>query len=247
MKYFIFGLLTLLSFSSQAQATGQIMSYGSAGGSANSLGQLETLMGPIAERASRSADMLEGMAGSPYTSNEFQQGTVYYKDENTGKVYFRHNSYNEEIEIKKTNLKDEPIQSLGRDKNIAMVSKDGKALRFSTFIDSKGLTQNGYLTLLVDGDYALYLRNTAKFTEGQKSPNSFVKATPAKFSQYEEYYLEIKGISRVDEIEFKTKKFLKVLPEEVQASTAAYLKKEGIKIKDLEDVKKVISYLNTKS
>jgi hypothetical protein len=128
-----------------------------------------------------------------------------------------------------------------------MVSTDGKSLRFSTFIDRKGLTQNGYLTLLVDGDYSLYLRNTAKFTEGQKSPNSFVKATPAKFSQYKEYYLEIKGISRVDEVEFKTKKFLKLLTEEVQANTTAYLKQEGIKIKDLEDVKKVISYLNTKS
>ncbi|WP_027078341.1 hypothetical protein [Maribacter antarcticus] len=247
MKHFIFGLLSLLSFSSQAQATGQIMSYGSAGGSANSLGQLETLMGPIAERSSKSADMLEGLSGSPYTSNEFKQGTVYYKEENTGKVYFRYNSYNEEIEIKKTNLKDEPLKSLGRDKNITIVNTNNKALRFSTFIDRKGLTQNGYLTLLVDGDYALYLRNTAKFTEGQKSPNSFVKATPAKFSQYEEYYLEIKGISRVDEIEFKTKKFLKLLPEEVQISAATYLKQEDIKIKELVDVKKLISYLNSKS
>jgi hypothetical protein len=247
MKHLIFGLLTLVSLSSQAQYTGQVLSTSSAGGNANGLGQLEAILGPIAQRASRTSDMLLGLSGSPYTSNEFQQGTVYYKEENTGKVYFRYNSYNEEIEIKKTNLKDEPLKSLGRDKNIAMVSTDGKALRFSTFIDSKGLTQNGYLTLIVDGDYALYLRNTAKFTEGQKSPNSFVKATPAKFSQYEEYYLEIKGISRVDEVEFKTKKFLKLLPEEVQANTTAYLKQEGIKIKDLEDVKKVIAYLNTKS
>jgi len=247
MKNFIFGLLVIVSYGSQAQATGQIMSYGSGGGNVNSLGQLETLMGPIGERSSKSGGIMENMQGSPYTSNEFQPGTVYYKDENTGKVFFRYNSYNEEIEIKKTNLKDEPLQSLGRDKNISMVSEDGKALRFSTFIDRKGLTQNGYLTRLVDGDYALYLRSTAKFTEGMKSPNSFVKATPPKFTQFSEYYLEIKGVNRVDEVEFKNKKLLKLLPDNVRSSTEDYLKKEKIKIKDLEDLKKVLAHLNSQS
>ncbi|MFD0796674.1 hypothetical protein ACFQZJ_04325 [Maribacter chungangensis] len=245
MKHLILSILMLYSFSTYAQATGQIMAYGSAGGSVNSLGQLETLMGPIAERASRTEDMLENMSGSPYTSNAFQLGTLYYKEENSGKIYYRYNSYNEEIEIKKNNLEGEPLQSLSRDKNISLVGATGKALRFSTFIDRKGLTQNGYLTLLVDGDYALYLRNTAKFTEGQKAPNSFVKATPPKFSQYEEYYLEVKGLKRVDEVQFKNKKFLKLLPADVQERTSIYLKEEGIKIKDVDDVKKVLAYLNT--
>lgn len=245
MRYLISGLLILASISSYGQATGQIMTYGSAGGSVNSLGQLETLMGPIAERAERTKDMFAEISGSPYTSNDFKPGTLYYKGDNSGKVYYRYNSYNEEIELKKGNLKDEPLQSLSRDKNISLVGVDGKALRFSTFIDKNGLTQNGYLTLLKDGDYALYLRNTAKFTESQKAPNSFVKAIPAKFSQYEEYYLEIKGIKRVDEIQFKNKKFLKLLPDDVRISTENYLKKEGTKIKDIDDVKKVLAYLNT--
>jgi len=245
MKKIIFSLITLIHFGMQSQYTGQVLSSSSAGGNANSLGQLETLMGPISERASRDGDLIPNMSGSPYTSNQFQPGNVYYEDENTGKVYYRYNSYNQEIEIKQSNLKEEPIRGLGRDKKISLVSNDGKVLRFSTFIDKKGLTQNGYLTLLVEGDYALYLRNTAKFTEGQKSPNSFVKATPPKFTQFSEYYLEVKGKNRVDEVEFKNKKFLKLLPDSVRSSTEAYLKKEKIKIKDLDDLKEVLQYLNT--
>ncbi len=247
MKHFIFFLLTIFSFSVQAQMTGQVMSYGSGAGNVNSLGQLEALMGPIGERSSKTDGIMENMQGSPYTSNEFQPGTVYYKDENSGKVFYRYNSYNEEIEIKQNNLKDEPLQSLGRDKNISMVSNDGKALRFSTFIDRKGLTQNGYLTRLIDGDYSLFLRKTAKFTEGQKAPNSFVKATPPKFTQFSEYYLKVKGVDRVDEVEFKNKKFLKLLPDNVRSSTEEYLKKEKIKIKELDDLKKVLEHLNSQS
>jgi hypothetical protein len=228
----------------QSQYTGQVLSSSSAGGNANSLGQLETLMGPISERSSRDGDLIPNMSGSPYTTNKFQQGSVYYDKENTGKVYYRYNSYNQEIEIKQSNLENEPIRGLGRDKKISLVSNDGKVLRFSTFIDKKGLTQNGYLTLLVEGDYTLYLRNTAKFTEGQKSPNSFVKATPPKFTQFSEYYLEVKGRDRVDEVEFKNKKFLKLLPDNVRASTEAYLKKEKIKIKELDDLKEVLQHLN---
>lgn len=247
MKQFIFGLLFLIAYTGQAQITGQVANYGSAGGSANSLGQLEALMGPVAERENRTAGILANMQGSPYTSNDFKQGTIFYKEENNGKVFFRYNSYNEEIEIKEVNIADAPLRSLGRDKNIAMVSGDGKSLRFSTFIDKKGLTQNGYLTLLLDGKYALYLRSTAKFTEGQKAPNSFVKAKAPKFTQFEEYYIEIEGLNRVDEIQLKNSKLLKLLPSEVKPKAQAYIKENKLNIKNIEDLKAILTFLNTEA
>ena len=71
-----------------------------------------------------------------------------------------------------------------------------------TFIDKGGNTMNGYLTQLVNGEhYDLFRRVHVKFTEGAPAQNSFVKAIPSRFSQFTEYYIQKKGVDRVDELQ----------------------------------------------
>ncbi|KPM32485.1 Hypothetical protein I595_903 [Croceitalea dokdonensis DOKDO 023] len=244
MKSILLFFCVFSMFLGEAQYSGQFASSGSAAGNANGLGQLEQALGPINERNSKTAKKMETIQGSPYTSNTFLPGNVYYKEENTGSVFYRYNAYNEEIEIKTQNLEDAPIRGLSRDKNIAVIGVDGRQVRFSTFIDKRNRTQNGYLTLVQDGKFKLYERNNIKYTEGQPAPNPFIKAVPPKFSQFKEYYLEIEGNNRVDEVELKNKKLLKLLPADMKVSTQQYLKENKIKIKDIEDLMAVVTYLN---
>jgi len=220
------------------------MSYGSGPGNANSLGQLEILLGPISERDSKANLAPEEIQGSPYTDNNFKQGSIFYKNENSGSVFYRYNAYNEEIEIKENNLSDSPIRSLSKDKNISLTVSDGTPLKFSTFTDKNDNTTNGYLNVLQKGAITLYKRIDVTFKQGQKAPNSFVKAKPARFSQFTEYYLEIEGLNRVDEVELKNKKLLDLLPEDMRPRTKKYLKENDIKIDDEQDLIKVVDFLN---
>ena len=117
-------------------------------------------------------------------------------------------------------------------------------MSFTTFIDSKGLTQNGYLTKLRDGKYSFYKRTDVKFTEGQKAQNSFVPAIPARFSKFTEYYLEVEGRSRIDELELSNRKLLKLVEDDQKEALKQFLKENNIKIKDEYGVYKALEFLN---
>ena len=235
-------LITSVGF---GQTTGQIANYGGSNASSSygSSAQLDALLGNVFERQEKSQAQMADIQGSPYTSDIFLPTQVYYKDENYGPLFYRYNAYNEEIEVKKDNSEGSGLSALGRDKNIAIIV-EGKPMSFKTFIDKKGLTQNGYLILMAQGNYNFYKRVDVKFTEGQKAQNSFVKAIPARFSKFTEYYLEIPEKNRIDELELSNRKLIKLLPADKQVKTKAYLKENGIKIKDESDVIKVLSWLN---
>lgn len=183
--------------------------------------------------------------GSPYEDNSFKFTTLYYDGEEVQKLFYRYNAYNEEIEIKQQNLEVEPIRSLGKDKKIA-VRMDDKNLSFKTFIDKDNNTLNGYLLTLEEGDdYVLYKRINVKYTEPQAAQNSFVPAVPAKFSHFIEYYLEMKGQNRIDEIQLRNNKLLKLLPKTEKENLALYLKENKLNIKEEKDLIQAFMFLNS--
>ncbi len=232
---------TSISF---AQYSGQSSSNMSAGGGAGATGQIYDLMGPISERSKKNDDLYSEFQGSPYISNKFLPTTMYYGKENVGKIYYRYNALNEEIEIKKTNSEDATIQGLSRDKEISILS-NGKKMSFKTFTTSKNSTLNGYLTTIIDGKiYDLYKRNYVKFTEGKPAPNSFVKAVPARFAKFTEYYFQKEGTNRMDEIKLKNKQLLKLLDNSKKAELKAFLKKNDLNIKEEADLIKAFDFLN---
>ena len=242
----IFALLFLLSASVvlNAQATGQIANYSSSGSASfSSAGQLNAVLGPIQDADKKLSFSQEDFQGSPYTTDIFLPTQLFYNDENMGNMFYRYNAYNEEIEIKQSNLESEGIRALGRDKKISIMV-NGKPMSFKTFIDKKGKTQNGYLTQLSDGKYSFYKRTDVKYTEGQRAQNSFIQAIPARFSKFTEYYLEIEGINRIDELELSNRKLIKLVPNEKKEALKVYLKENKIKIKDEQSVFKVLEFLN---
>lgn len=138
------------------------------------------------------------------------------------------------------------MRPLLRDKKIRLISSNGNEMTFKTFIDKKNLTQNGYLTKLRDGKYSLDKRTTFKYTIGQKPPNSLSKPIPARFSKFYEYYLEIKGVNRIFELELSKRKLLKSLPYDKKERTAESIKENKVKISNEYDLFKVVEFLNEK-
>lgn len=242
-------LFTFLLFLStagivNAQTAGQVANYGAAGSGNNaSVGQLNTILGSVNDANKRLKYANTDIQGSPYSTEVFLPTQLFYGDENMGNMFYRYNAYNEEIEIKQTTLESEGIRSLARDKKISIVV-NGQPMSFITFIDKKGTTQNGYLTKLSDGKYSLYRRTDVKYTEGQKAQNSFVKAIPARFSKFTEFYLGIEGVNRIDELELKNRKLIKIVPDDKKEALKVYLKENNIRINNEASVIKVLDFLN---
>ena len=251
MKYRTLVLSASFLFTASAfgQFSGQVASNLSSGGAAqgNTAAEIAMLLGPISDANSKRTVNWEEFQGSPYTSDEFEPAQLFYKNDKIGTIFYRHNALNEEIEIKESKNQ-QGIRGLNRDKNI-IIQVDGKPMRFMTFIDKGGKTMNGYLTQLVDGEnYDLYKRVHVKFTEGQKSPNSFVKSTPSRFSQFTEYYVQKKGVDRVDELQQKNSKLYALAenPEQKQL-LKAFLKDNRLDVDNEEDLVRLIMFLDRNS
>ncbi len=229
---------------SYGQYAGQTATNMSAGDGGLGGGEIAALLGPISENRSKNQDVYADFQGSPYTSNEFAMTSMYYGDEDLGKIYYRYNALNGEVEIKNSLRESEQIKSLSRDKKVSVLV-DGKKMSFMTFVTSKQKTLNGYLsTLSDDGTYKLFKRIHVKYTEGKPAANSFVKAVPSRFSQYTEYYLQKEGINRIDEIPLKNKKLLKLVDTSKREGLQNHLKENSLNIKNEADLIKAFQFLN---
>jgi len=244
MKKILFTLMLASSTICFGQYAGNASSNMSAGGGVGAQGAIYDLMGPISERNKKNEDRYVDFQGSPYISEDFLPATIFYGNENVGSIYYRYNALNEEIEIKRYNNDELPVQGLSRDKKISILS-NGNRMSFKTFTTSNNNTVNGYLTTIIDGKtYDLYKRNYVKFTEGKPAPNSFVKAVPSRFTQFTEYYFQKEGVNRMDEIKLKNRHLLKLLDKDTEAKLKAYLKANDLNIKNEPDLLKAFNFLN---
>ncbi|MDM9631091.1 hypothetical protein [Robiginitalea aurantiaca] len=230
------------------QFSGQIQTNMAGGGAdqAGTAGAIATLLGPVSDSSQKRTLEWESFAGSPYTADVYQPAELFYKDEKVGPVFYRYNALNEEIEIKETPTQ-EGLRGLSRDKNI-ILKVDGNPMRFMTFIDKDGKTLNGYLTQLVDGEnFDLYKRTRVKFTEGSKAANSFVQATPSRFTQFEEYYIQKAGVDRIDELVPKKGKLYNQISQDQRASLKAFIKDNDLDLDSDKDLMSIILFMDRNS
>ncbi len=245
MKSF-YSLLTLLFAVSAAYAqTFGTVNANQVGGTSGNSAALSYLLGDLGSEAEKRAkNPLSDAQGSPYTSNSFSPTALYYEDEKVGTFYYRYNALNEEIELKKSNSEEETIRGLARDKELN-IRPNGKKMSFKTFVTSKKRTTNGYLTELVQGQkYDLYKRIRVKFTDATAAQNSFVKAIPARFTQFTEYYVQKNGVNRIDEIVLKKGKLMKVVDSSKKDDLNKFMKENNINLKNENDLIKVFDFLN---
>ena len=244
-KVFTFIAFLFIGGLAYGRYSGQIATNMSSGGAAQgaTAGSIATLLGPVNDAYQKRTIDWEEFQGSPYTSDEFLPAELFYRDEKVGSIFYRYNALNEEVEIKETKTQ-QGIRGLGRDKNIILKIM-GNPMSFKTFIDKNDRISSGYLTQLVDGENIdLYKRTLVKFTEGQKAANSFVKDTPSRFSQFEEYYIQKNGVDRIDELLPKKSKIYKLTAPEKRPELKEFLKDNDLDVNDEEDLKRLILYID---
>lgn len=247
MKKLVFILFAVLSLTFvNAQTTGQVPTYNSFsadGGVTDAL--LNYADGNLSENYSEQSEVNDPyIQGSPYTSNTFSPTPIYDKNEAVGQIFFRYNALNEEIEIMNNKVEGETIRSLVKNKELS-IRPNGKKMSFKTFVTAENRTVNGYLTELVDGEnFDLFKRIHVTFTEAKAAENTFTKDTPARFTKFIEFYVQKKGINRIDEVLPKKTKLLKLLADSKKEATNQFIKDNKLNLKNEADMIKVFEFLN---
>lgn len=185
--------------------------------------------------------------GTPYINENFVPCKVYYNEELVGDLYYRHNAYSNEIEIKDSPLPEETPTSLATMKQLKVKDLNtGHTIAMMTYENKEGLIKNGYFYTMLEGkNYNLLFKKNVKFTEGTKPVNSMVRPTPNKFSQFVEYYYMTDGSKYAEIIPSSKGRFVKTFAPDNQDELKDYIKKENINLKKEEDLIKIFKHLNS--
>jgi len=183
--------------------------------------------------------------GSPFLATNFQKAGLYVNNELAGTYYARYNAYNQQVEVKKTNSDQEVPEYLVKNEDFKLVMGDTE-LQYTTFIDNKGKKQEAFLISLSEGaSYGLFQRHKVVFYEGKKAENSFKADTPSRFVTSTEYYVKEMNTNLVSYIPSKKSKLLKLFKESDKIQVASMIKKNGLNLKNADDLVKLFDFANT--
>ena len=199
--------------------------------------------------------------GSPYVNENFTEGEVFYKDKSLGIYLYRHNAFNDEVEVVKPGdesvkyVKDEqgnfvPAEgessSLATIKEIVLKDKEtGRSLSLTTITNEDGALRNAYLYELTTGNnYTLYYQNRVGFKEGVRAVNSMVRTTPNRFTHFQDFYLRKNDEEIAYFFSGKKKDLSTVLKKEDLENAEAIIGSKKLKTKTEEDLIILIEDLN---
>ena len=199
--------------------------------------------------------------GSPYVNENFTEGEVFYNDKSLGIYLYRHNAFNDEVEVVKPGdesvkyVKDEqgnfvPAEgessSLATIKEIVLKDKEtGRSLSLTTITNEDGALRNAYLYELTAGkNYTLYYQNRVGFKEGVRAVNSMVRTTPNRFTHFQDFYIRKNSEEIAYFFSGKKKDLSTVLKKEDLESAEATIGNKKLKTKTEEDLIILIGELN---
>ncbi|MEL0308791.1 MAG: hypothetical protein VW961_05340 [Flavobacteriaceae bacterium] len=199
--------------------------------------------------------------GSPYVNENFTEGEVFYNEKSLGVYLYRHNAFNDEVEVVKPGdesvkyIKDEqgnfvPAEgessSLATIKEIVLKDKEtGRSLSLTTITNEDGALRNAYLYELASGqNYTLYYQNRVGFKEGVRAVNSMVRTTPNRFTHFQDFYIRKNNEEIAYFFSGKKKDLSTVLKKEDLESAEAVIGRLKLKTKTEEDLIILIEELN---
>lgn len=188
---------------------------------------------------------LGDIVGTPYSTENFVRSTLFYMDEPQGEFYVRYNALNSLIEIKKSQLPEEEHKQLYADKDVS-IKYLNKVLRFTTYINKKKETKNGYLSLIHDGKtYKLYHRLAVKYSEGKAAANSMVADIPSRYTHFEEFYYQKTGVNRIDFLPTSKGRFIKQFDKNLREEIKNYIKEKNTDLNNEEDLIALFEFINS--
>jgi hypothetical protein len=177
----------------------------------------------------------ELIQGSPYYSKDFVNSIVYLRNGQYAKVPVRYDIFQDEVEFMQENkiqwLNKKEVRNLIHGSDMIIVS-----------MENEDTSKLGYFFLLGTGSYSLYVKKRIGYYPSV-APQGYAKGTPERFEpERDEFYLKAKGLPAK---KFNSKRsLLAILSNNGEAQ--AFIKKEKIQTDNIEDLKKLLTFLNSK-
>ena len=185
-------------------------------------------------------DKLANVAGSPYLSEEFTPGDIYY---NLGKnkieeLPVRYNIYNDQFEYKGQR----GIMAIGSPQNIDSIVVDDEV--FILIPKRPGHNLSGFVRKLNhESPLLLTKMNVEFFKREEKKPFDLDDPKPDRLERMEDRYYLMKDESDIQKIS-TVKKMIKYLGKH-NAELTKYAKKEKVNVTDPESLLKLLQYSHT--
>ncbi|MCL6264949.1 hypothetical protein [Flagellimonas myxillae] len=184
---------------------------------------------------------LKDIEGSIYVNDKFEPGIIFFKGEEERKLFMRYNAFNDEFEIKNSDLKGERALALFKNKDISCLLGSA-TFSYMSHMDKKGESAESYLKeLLVTGDYRLLEQQKKKFKEGKKAKTSHAVSFPHRFVDEVHYYIQV-GEKVPMYAPSKKKELIALLHVGHQESVKKFIKEKGIDIKTQKGLTNVLIF-----
>jgi hypothetical protein len=196
----------------------------------------------ILQNSAKTKIDLSSVEGSPYEQETFVLGKAAEKlTNNSMNYYLRYNVYNDEIQMK-INLDDEKIVGLIKSLNHYAIINN-KEYHYMSYSDNNKNINEGYFILISnDIKSSIYLKKIVKFKIGQPERDSFRKAIPSAFKNFEKFYYQKDRV--LFQLPTKKKEIL-LLFSDKKEDLKKFMKAEKINLKDEKDLIKLFKYYDS--
>ena len=188
-----------------------------------------------------SNEIIKNMDGSPYANENFILGNIFENDKLVKEnILLRYNIFSDEIEIKnQTNSEDYTALVQNPDLIIKILNN------VYLYVPLNGSVEKGnyFSVLSTDEKFDLYKKTVITFKPSQKGRTSYEVDKPAKFISTNTFYLVSKE-NVFYELPKSKSKFYKVFKAK-EKEMKGFAKKAKIRIKNEEDIKRLIQYYHS--
>lgn len=177
--------------------------------------------------------------GSPYINDKFQPAVIYPNN----KLYLvRYNANDDEIEVQ---LKEGEFLSLdNRLIDYRVVLKETGTTYQTVY--SEGVKMPGYYMEVVQGNkVSVYKKQVKKFVEGKTPSQNYGLYKAPHFTEPENiFFIQLESKGKIQELPKRKKSFIKLFKGN-EGAVKKYLSDQKINLSIEQDIKKVITYINT--
>lgn len=174
----------------------------------------------------------EGM----YLEPGWTHGQVILADQNIlENMPLRYDIYHQQVQF----IRDGDTVAFAKPEEVASIIMNGRKLVYIEF-SNEGKVEKGYFEVLSYGDTKLLLRRIVKYHE-QRDPQSNLKEDV--FIRENHYYIQKPGETPLP-VEFNRTSVLNVLNDK-ELQIQEFMENNKLRMKTLEEIKKVLAYYNT--
>jgi hypothetical protein len=198
-----------------------------------------SISSPTKSHFGRNNLTIEDIKGFPYLDSAYKVGTILTSDNVLYKdVPLRFNCFDGVMEFKK----DKDSYELKPEEKIKKVEFGGQTFEYLDYESDKGGINKSFFKVLTEGKASLCVKFSVKFYEAEPQ-QGFADPKPARFDDFSEtYYISINN-SAAKRIS-NNKKFTDIFAEK-KKDVDAFISKQKLSLKKVDDLKKIAAYYNS--